>query len=67
MHIEKSDGGGLFFYQKTSGADKYAPIKDIKFGKFEYVLDQDFSAAVYPKDIKIVSNSLPEVAVVTFA
>ena len=67
LHIEKTDGGGLFFYQKSIYDGNYAPIKGIEFGKHDYCLDEDFSGVVYPKYIKIVSNTMPEVAVVTFA
>lgn len=67
LHIEKKEKGGVFFYQKSIYDGEYVPIKDIKFDKYDFYLDTDFSALVYPKYIKIVSNAIPEVAVVTFA
>ena len=66
LHIERSKGGIINVYQRTSSEGKYAIIDGFDTdGKS--VLDIDFTALVYPKWIKIISEKEPKVGVVTFA
>jgi hypothetical protein len=66
LHIERPEGGIINVYQRTSSEGEYAIIDGFDTdGKS--VLDIDFTALVYPKWIKIISEKEPKVGVVTFA
>lgn len=66
LHVERTRGGRFLVYQRTTESGDYGLVDD--FGRKDGVacIDYDFSALVYPKWIKIVSESQPQVAVVTF-
>lgn len=66
LHIERLKGGIINMYQRTSSEGEYSIIDGFDIdGKS--VLDIDFTALIYPKWIKIISEKEPEVGVVTFA
>lgn len=65
LHLERSEGGTLNIEQRTAQG-QYVAIKDAKFPLMDKVIDCDFSALVYPKYIKIISDINPTLAVVTF-
>lgn len=64
LHIEK-DKGDIYLYQRTSGQE-FDFIQDFGFKKGgDNVIDVDFTALVYPKQIKIKSKVKPTVAELT--
>lgn len=65
VHIERG-AGALRFYQKTAGS-AYDYVSGMGYLGSEIIFDRDFVALVYPKIIKISSETMPTVAVVTFA
>lgn len=66
LHIERDTEGRFDIYQKTAGT-KYEYIYEIGYLDKRLTYDFDFTALVYPKQIKVKSKVLPQVAVVTFA
>lgn len=65
LHIERLNGGIIDMYQRTSSEGEYTIIDGFDTdGKA--VLDIDFTALIYPKGIKIISEKEPTMAVVTF-
>lgn len=64
VHIEKAEGF-TSFYQRTAGG-KYGYVRDLGNLSGDETIDFDFTALVYPKDIKIVCANKPVVGVVTF-
>lgn len=67
VHIEKTGQGGIEFFQRTVSQGQYDLVKIPHIGYSNNVLDYDFTALVYPKWIKIVSEIKPTNAEVTFA
>lgn len=67
LHVEKREKSFLYVYQKTTANGKYDSIKDAKFSSADLVIDCDFTALIYPKYIKIESESEPMVCEVTMA
>lgn len=65
LHIEKPTGK-ISLYQRTAG-EKYDAIEGVGYPEGNSVFDYDFTALVYPKTIKVVSEVLPTLAVVTLA
>ena len=66
LHIERDTEGRLDIYQKTAGS-KYELVYETGYLYNRLVYDFDFTALVYPKQIKIKTKVRPQVAVVTFA
>lgn len=66
IHLERDTDGRLDIYQKTAG-EKYEYVNEIGWLARRLVYDNDFTASVYPKTIKIVSAVKPTLAVVTMA
>ena len=66
LHIERKRGGTILFYQRTSEDGDYGIIDGMRQYDSRGVIDVDFTALVYPKYIRIVSESEPTLAVVTF-
>ena len=66
IHIERPSGGRFLVYQKTAGATEYDMVDNVGYRDYKAVIDMDMTALVYPKTIRIVSQSEPSVAVVTF-
>lgn len=62
LHIEREKGGRILFYQKSQGAGGWAHIDDMGWQDGKPSIDYDFTALVYPKMIKIVSESEPTFA-----
>lgn len=67
LHIERSENGFLYVQQKTTYDGEYDSISGANFAPHDRVVDVDFVASIYPKYIKIVSEVLPTIGVVTFA
>lgn len=60
LHIEKPNGD-IRLYQRTAGG-KYDSIDNVVYYAGNSVFDYDFNALVYPKFIKIVSETEPTYA-----
>lgn len=65
LHIERPAAGSLVLSQRGSESGAYDTAH--AFSSYELVIDYDFTALVYPKFIKIVSEVKPTYAEVTFA
>lgn len=65
LHIERTKGGRIFFYQRTAGTG-YAHVDNVPWQDGKDSIDLDFTALIYPKFIKVVSEVEPSLAVVTF-
>ena len=66
LHLERRSGGRFVVYQKSVEDAKYDVVSGIGSIDHKAVIDLDFVATVYPKWLKIVSESEPTMAVVTF-
>ena len=66
LHIEKTGSGFLYVQQKTVENAEYDSIRGATFAQSDVVIDIDFTALVYPKWIKIVTEVEPTLAVVTY-
>ena len=66
LHVERKRCGRILFYQKTSENGNFAIIDGLRNLDAKGVIDIDFTALIYPKTIKIVSESEPTLAVVTY-
>lgn len=66
LHIERPEAGRIRVYQRTSASGNYDAVGDAHFRDGDLVLDFDFVGAIYPKSIKVVTEVMPNVAVVTF-
>ena len=44
LHIEKTGGGKVTFFQRSTPNGEYAPINDVKFYPFDFYFDTDFIA-----------------------
>lgn len=66
IHIERKEGGRFLLYQRGIGSGEYAFVDEIGNQDHKAVIDLDMSALVYPKYIKVVSESEPTLGVVTF-
>ena len=68
LHIEGVVEGNVQVYQRGTETGGYALVREATpYPSYGNVYDMDFSAAVYPKYIRVVCNSEPTLAVVTFA
>lgn len=67
LHIEGVTAGDVQVFQRGTASGSYARVKSVNPYSYEKVYDYDFSAVVYPKYIKIVSEVEPTLAVVTSA
>ena len=62
LHMEGLLLGSFSILQRTAGG-KYTHVRDIPtYPRFDKVFDYDFNALVYPKFIKIVSETEPTYA-----
>lgn len=66
LHLERRSGGRFIVYQKGIQDAKYAVVDGVGQIDHKTTIDLDFVAAIYPKWLKIVSESEPTMAVVTF-
>lgn len=64
LHVERSRGGTFLLYSRTAG-DRYDLVDGFGYHYSSDVIDYDFTALVWPKTIKIVSEVEPTLAVVT--
>lgn len=67
LHIEGVLEGNVRVYQRSVSSGNYALVRDAMiYPSYDRVFDFDFTGLVYPKWIKVVSESEPTMAVVTF-
>lgn len=67
IHIERKAVGRFLVYQKSVADGQYDIVDTIGRLDHKDVIDLDMTALVYPKYIKIVSESEVTMGVVTFA
>lgn len=67
LHIERETAGYLILKVRTSPTGKFDSIKGFKARENDQVIDYDFSALVYPKVLRILSEVNPTLAEITFA
>lgn len=65
LHIERPATGFMYLSQRTGDSGEYDTAHTLENGQFVY--DYDFTALVYPKSIKIVSEVEPTLARLTIA
>lgn len=65
LHIERPGAGSISFFQKTSYFGEYAHIDNMGNQNYNVVFDADFTAMVWPKYIKVISEVMPTSAIVT--
>jgi hypothetical protein len=64
LHVERNKGGDILVYQRTAGSG-YAIVEEFRGMDNKPAIDLDFTSVVYPKFVKIVSESQPTYATVT--
>ena len=67
LHIERKAGGRFLIYQKSVADGKYDIVDGVGYHGHKDVIDLDMTAAIYPKYIKVVSESEVTMGVVTYA
>lgn len=67
LHIERVAGGRFLVYQKTVENGEYDIVDGMDMYRHKDVIDIDMTALVYPKYIKVVSESEVTMGVVTYA
>jgi hypothetical protein len=67
IHIEGVAEGKVYIYQRSTAEGEYAYVRAATpYPSFSKIYDCDFSALVYPKYIRVVTDAEPTMAVVTF-
>lgn len=66
LHVERTSAGYLRVEQRTTSNGNYSVVKEMGDYSFMKVIDVDFSGDIFPKSIKVVSETMPTMAVVTF-
>lgn len=66
LHVERPADGLFSVYQRTTQSGKYAYVKGLGSQTGKDVIEYDFAGVIYPKSIRVVSESEPTMAVVTF-
>ena len=68
LHIEGVVEGNVRIYQRGSASGAYSLVRGaMMYPSYNNVFDMDFTAAVYPKYMKVECATEPAMAVVTFA
>lgn len=67
LHIERKAGGRFLIYQKSVSEGKYDIVDGVGYKDHKDVIDLDMTAIVYPKFIKVVSESEVTKGVITEA
>ena len=64
LHIEKSQSGYLYMQQRSTSG-KWDSVRNFQATDSDYIVDYDFTALVYPKQIRLVSEYVPTMCVLT--
>lgn len=64
LHIEKSQSGYLYMQQRSTSG-KWDSVRNFQVADSDYIVDYDFTALVYPKQIRLVSKYAPTMCVLT--
>ena len=69
LHIERKAGGRFLMYQKSVADGEYDIVDGVGYQepRHKAVIDIDMTALVYPKFVKVVSESEVTMGVVTYA
>lgn len=65
LHIERISGGRFLVYQKSVADGEYDLVDGLGYKGHKAVIDMDFVGLVYPKYIKVVSESEVTMGIVT--
>ena len=65
IHIERPNDGYFFIFQKSIPNGKYTEVNSVYDLESKTIIDIDFSGSVYPKYIRVVSESEVTLAEVT--
>lgn len=65
LHIERISGGRFLVYQKSVADGEYDLVDGLGYKDHKAVIDMDFVGLVYPKYIKVVSESEVTMGIVT--
>lgn len=67
IHIERAKAGIITMEQTSVQGSQYAPVADFPMShRNHFVIDEVFTGEVFPLYIKVVSETEPTMAVVTF-
>lgn len=64
LHIEKSRSGYLYMRQRSTSG-KWDSVRNFQVAENDYIVDYDFTALVYPKQIRLVSEYAPTMCALT--
>ena len=64
LHIEKSQSGYLYMQQRSTSG-KWDSVRNFQATDSDYIVDYDFTALIYPKQIRLVSKYAPTMCVLT--
>ena len=64
LHIEKSRSGYLYMRQRSTSG-KWDSVRNFQVAENDYTVDYDFTALVYPKQIRLVSEYTPTMCALT--
>lgn len=64
LHIEKSQIGYLYMQQRSTSG-KWDSVRNFQVAENDYIVDYDFTALVYPKQIRLVSEYAPTMCALT--
>ena len=67
LHLERDAAGTIYMQMKSTVEGEYDSIHGFDISDADKVVDYDFTALVYPKYIRIVSEVEPTACIVTFA
>ena len=65
LHIERKKGGRFLVYQKSVADGEYDIVDGVGRLDHKAVIDLDFTALIYPKYIKVVSEAEVTMGIVT--
>lgn len=66
LRILRPEAGAISFYQRTAETGEFAHVDAAGNQNYNLVFDADFTALIWPKYMKIVSDVQPTSAVVTY-
>lgn len=67
LHIERASGGLVKIQQRGSYRGEYADIESISKANLPMIIDYDVPVDIAPKYFKIILETAPTLAIVSFA
>ena len=65
--LSENKGGVIYLQTRTTPTGRFDSVKGFNIANLDSVIDYDFTALVYPKTIRIVSEVEPTLAEITFS